>query len=37
MTQVTKLRSEGEAQHKAGSHKDSVESLKKAKEILGIM
>ncbi len=37
MTQITKLRSEGEAQHKAGSHGDSVASLNKALEILGLM
>ncbi len=37
MTQVTKLRAEGEVQHKAGSHSDSVASLNKALEILGIM
>ena len=37
MTQITKLRAEGEAQHKAGSHSDSVDSLNKALEILGVM
>ena len=37
MTQVTKLRAEGEAQHKAGSHSDSVDSLNKALKILGVM
>jgi len=37
MTQVTKLRADGAAQHKAGSHKDSVESLNKALKILGVM
>ncbi len=37
MTQITKLRNEGEAQHKAGSHGDSVASLNKALEILGMM
>ena len=36
MTQVTKLRAEGEAQHKAGSHADSVASLNKAMAILGM-
>ena len=36
-TQITKLRNEGEAQHKAGSHGDAVDSLNKALEILGIM
>ena len=37
MTQVTKLRAEGEAQHKAGSHAASVDSLNKALAILGVM
>ncbi len=37
MTQVTKLRSEGEAQHKAGSHKASVDTLNQALAVLGIM
>ncbi len=37
MTQITKLRSEGAAQHKAGSHKASVDSLNQALAILGIM
>ncbi len=37
MTQITKLRAEGAAQHKAGSHSASVDSLNKALEILGIM
>ena len=37
MTEIAKLRSEGEAQHKAGSHGDSVASLNKALEILGMM
>jgi len=37
MTEVTKLRAEGEVQHKAGSHADSVNSLNKALEILGVM
>jgi hypothetical protein len=36
MTQVTKLRAEGAAQHKAGSHSDSVASLNKALKILGM-
>ncbi len=36
MTEVTKLRTEGEAQHKAGSHSDSVDSLNKALKILGM-
>ena len=37
MTEVTKLRAEGEAQHKAGSHAASVDSLNKALAILGVM
>ena len=37
MTQITELRNEGEAQHNAGSHGDSVDSLNKALKILGIM
>jgi hypothetical protein len=32
----TQLRTEGEAQHKAGSHKASVETLHKALAILGL-
>ncbi len=36
MTQVTKLRAEGEAQHGAGSHQASVDSLAAALAILGI-
>jgi hypothetical protein len=36
MTEVTKLRAEGEVQHKAGSHSDSVASLNKAMAILGM-
>ncbi len=36
MTQITELRAEGAAQHKAGSHSASVDSLNKALEILGI-
>lgn len=36
LSEVTKLRAEGEAQHKGGQHADSVKSLNKAKEILGI-
>ncbi len=36
MTEVTELRAQGEAQHGAGQHADSVESLNKAKEILGL-
>ncbi len=37
MTQVKQLREQGEAQHKAGQHAESVDSLNKAKAILGIM
>lgn len=33
---VSKLRAEGEAQHKAGKHDDSMKSLGEAKKILGI-
>ena len=36
MTEVKKLRADGEAQHKAGKHDDSMASLGKAKTILGI-
>jgi hypothetical protein len=34
--EVTKLRAEGETLHKAGKHQDSVDTLAKAKKILGI-
>ena len=34
--EVMKLRGEGEAQHAAGKHDDSVATLAKAKEILGL-
>lgn len=33
---VSKLRAEGEAAHKAGKHSESMTSLAKAKQILGI-
>lgn len=33
---VTALREEGEAQHKAGKHDDSVATLAQAKKMLGI-
>ena len=33
---VTKLRSEGEAHHKAGRHAESMQSLGEAKKLLGI-
>lgn len=36
LEEVTKLRAEGEALHKAGKHKESVESLGKAMKILGL-
>ena len=34
--EVTKLRAEGESLHKAGKHQESVDTLAKAKKILGI-
>ena len=37
MAEVTKLRAEGEKQHKGSQHGASVKTLAKAKEILGIM
>jgi hypothetical protein len=36
MTEVKKLRADGEASHKAGKHQDSVDMLAKAMKILGI-
>ena len=36
MTEVKKLRAEGEAMHKAGKHQESVDTLGKAMKILGI-
>lgn len=36
LAEVTKRRAEGEALHNAGKHQESVETLAKAKEILGI-
>ena len=36
MTEVKKLRAEGEAFHKAGKHQDSIDTLAKAMKILGI-
>jgi hypothetical protein len=36
LADVKKYRSEGEALHKAGKHQQSVETLGKAKQILGI-
>ena len=37
MASVEELRASGEANHKAGKHKQSVDDLAKAKKILGIM
>jgi len=34
--EATRLRAEGEAFHKAGKHKESMESLARARKILGI-
>jgi len=36
MAEVKKLRAEGETLHKAGKHKESVETLGRAMDILGI-
>lgn len=36
MTEVKKLRADGEALHNAGKHSESEAALKKAKQILGI-
>ena len=36
MTEVQKLRADGEAFHKAGKHSDSEASLNKAKKILNV-
>ena len=36
LAEVKKLRAEGEAQHNSGDHAKSVETLAKAKAILGI-
>lgn len=36
MADVKKLRADGEAQHKAGKHADSVDTLMKAEKILGV-
>jgi hypothetical protein len=36
LDEVKKYRAEGEALHKAGKHKESVETLQKAEKILGI-
>ncbi len=37
MASVKDLRASGEANHKAGKHKESVDDLAKAKKILGVM
>jgi len=36
MTDVKKMRADGETLHKAGKHTESMETLGKAKKILGI-
>lgn len=36
MSEVKKLRADGEALHKAGKHQDSVDTLAKAMKLLGI-
>jgi hypothetical protein len=36
MSEVKKLRSDGEASHKAGKHQESVDTLAKAMKILGL-
>ena len=36
MAEVKKYRADGEALHKAGKHQESVDTLAKAKKILGI-
>lgn len=36
MSEVKKLRAEGEALHKAGKHQESVDTLAKAQKILGV-
>jgi hypothetical protein len=36
LDEVKKLRAQGEAEHKAGKHKESVQSLQKAEDILKI-
>lgn len=36
MTEVKKLRAEGETLHKAGKHQESIDTLAKAMKILGI-
>jgi len=36
MTEVKKLRADGESLHKAGKHQQSLDALEKAEKILGI-
>jgi Ser-tRNA(Ala) deacylase AlaX len=36
MAQVKQLRSEGEALHKAGKHQEALDTLEKAKKMLGV-
>lgn len=36
MSKVKELRAQGEAEHKAGKHAESVKSLGEAKEMLGV-
>jgi hypothetical protein len=36
MADVKKYRAEGEAQHKAGKHTESIDTLEKAKKILNV-
>lgn len=36
MTEIKKLRADGEALHKAGKHQESVDTLGKAMKMLGI-
>ena len=36
MTEVKKLRADGEASHKAGKHQESVDTLAKAMKLLGV-
>lgn len=36
MTEVRKLRADGEASHKAGKHQEAVDTLAKAMKLLGI-
>ena len=36
MSEVKKLRADGETMHKAGKHQDSVDTLAKAMKLLGI-